>query len=279
MPLFDIPVLIRGAGDLGSGVAYRLVKAGFPVVMTELEHPLLVRTTVSYGMAVSYGSVVVEGITARRATIAEVPALLAEDVIPVLVDPEGQSVNALRPPVVVDARLAKVNLGTTIHDAPLVIGLGPGFIAGVDCHAVIETNRGHWLGRVIWQGNAEPDTGRPARLNGKEGERVLRAPHNGELIQLISTGDFVKIGDVIARVDNTPIIAPFDGVLRGIIDNPIHVTAGLKIGDVDPRAQREHTFTISDKSLAIGGGVVEAVLSAPQIRQLIRASVIKDKPI
>ncbi len=274
-PLFDVLVLIRGAGDLGSGVAYRLVKAGFPVVMTELATPLLVRTTASYGPAVSYNTVVVEGITAQAATADQVTDLVSQGIIPVLVDPEGRSIQALHPPVVVDARVAKANLGTTIDDALLVIGLGPGFTAGADCHAVIETNRGHHLGRVIWQGTAEADTGLPARLNGKEAERVLRAPHDGELTQAIAVGDLVKAGDVIARVGNTPIVAPFDGVLRGLMDAPIHVTAGLKIGDIDPRAKREHCFTISDKSLAIGGGVVEAVLSAPQIRRLLECSSVK----
>jgi xanthine dehydrogenase accessory factor len=275
MPLFDVLVLIRGAGDLGSGVAYRLIKAGFPVVMTELANPLLVRGTVSYGSAVPYGSVIVEGITAHRATPDQVAFRLDEGTIPVVVDPGSETIRTLRPEIVVDARIAKVNLDTTINDAPLVVALGPGFTAGVDCHAVVETNRGHSLGRVYWQGSAEPDTGLPARLNGKEGERVLRAPHDGELVQVVAIGDFVKTGDVIARVDKTPILAAFDGVLRGMLDNPAHVTAGLKIGDLDPRAKREHCFTISDKSLAIGGGVVEAVLSAPQIHRLIRSSLVK----
>ena len=278
MALFDVLALIRGAGDLGSGVAYRLIKAGFPVVMTELDKPLLVRTTVSFGMAVSYNTAIVEGITAHVATPGEIPARLAEGTITVVIDPEGEAIRALRPPIVIDARVAKVNLGTTIADAPLVVALGPGFTAGVDCHAVVETNRGHYLGRVFWAGSAEPDTGLPARLNGKEGDRVLRAPHDGELVEVVPVGGFVKAGEVIARVDKTPIIAPFDGVVRGLIDNPTHVTAGLKIGDLDPRAKREHCFTISDKSLAIGGGVVEAVLSAPQIRRLIQASLEKSRP-
>jgi xanthine dehydrogenase accessory factor len=276
MSLFDVLVLIRGAGDLGSGVAYRLFKAGFPVVMTELASPLMVRTTVSYGSAVPYGSVVVEGITAHRATLDEVPARLAEDTIPVLVDPAGETIRRLRPPVVVDARLAKTKLDTTIHDAPLVIALGPGFVAGVDCHAVVETNRGHALGRVIWQGSAEPDTGVPASVNGRGPERVLRAPKSGELVQVANIGDFVKQGEVIARVDDVPIRAAFDGTLRGLLDTPAQVTEGIKIGDLDPRAKREHCFTISDKSLAIGGGVVEAVLSAPQIRRLLQRAFIAD---
>jgi xanthine dehydrogenase accessory factor len=267
--LFDSLVLIRGAGDLGSGVAYRLIKAGFPVVMTEIASPLMVRTTVSYGTAVYYTSVIIEGIIARHVTLDAAPTLLGEGILPVLVDPRGESIRALHPAVVVDARVAKANLDTTIGDAPLVIGLGPGFTAGLDCHAVVETNRGHNLGRVIWQGSAEPDTGVPARVNGKQAERVLRAPHDGELVQVVAIGERVNAGSVIAHVDETPILAPFDGVLRGLMDNPVHVTAGLKIGDLDPRARREHCFTISDKSLAVGGGVVEAIFTAPQIRRLL----------
>jgi xanthine dehydrogenase accessory factor len=269
MTLFKALVLIRGAGDLGSGVAYRLVKAGFPVVMTELAVPMLVRTTVSYGACVTNRTVVVEGIMARQSTVEEAPTLIDQGMIPVIVDPEGQMIATLKPAVVVDARVAKVNIDTTLNDAPLVIALGPGFTAGIDCHAVIETNRGHHLGRVIWQGSAEPDTGKPARVEGKESERVLRAPHDGLITQVAVIGDFVKAGAVIAKVGDTPIRAPFDGVIRGLIDIETYVTAGIKIGDLDPRAKREHCFTISDKSLAIGGGVLEAVLSAPQVRPLL----------
>ncbi len=270
MTLFEPLVLIRGAGDLGSGVAYRLVRAGFPVVMTELPTPVLVRTTVSYGSCVLNRTVVVEGIRARRAeTPEEALQMIDEGLLPVMVDPEGQMIPALHPAVVVDARVAKVNLDTKIDDAPLVVALGPGFTAGVDCHAVVETNRGHFLGRVYWHGSAEPDTGKPARVNGKESERVLRAPNDGLLVQVAVIGDFVKAGAVIARVGDTPVYAPFDGAIRGLIDVETQVTAGLKIGDVDPRAKREHCFTISDKSLAVAGGVLEAVLSAPQIRSLL----------
>jgi xanthine dehydrogenase accessory factor len=275
MSLFKLPILIRGAGDLASGVAFRLVQAGFPVMMTELAHPLVVRTTVSYGIAVLFNTVTVEGQIARLATIDQVPDMLAENVIPVLVDPDGEAIRALRPPIVIDARMAKVPLDTTINDAPLVVGLGPGYTAGLNCHAVVETNRGHWLGRVYWQGSAEPDTGIPGKINGKGGERILRAPNDGEVEQVEMIGTVVKEGTVLARVGGTPILAPFDGVLRGLIEET-YVTAGLKIGDIDPRAKREHCFTMSDKSLAIGGGVVEAVLSAPQIRRQLQSGFITE---
>src|SRR5450432_1597497 len=190
MPFFEPVVLIRGAGDLGSGVAFRLFKAGFPVAMTELANPLLVRTTVSFGTAVINRSAIVEGITARHATHDQVSAFLAEGVIPIIIDPSKDSIAALRPAVVIDARVAKVNLDTQIDDAPLVIALGPGFNAGVDCHAVIETNRGHKLGRVFWEGSAEPDTGLPGSVAGKEGERVLRAPVDGTVTQVQIIGEY-----------------------------------------------------------------------------------------
>src|SRR5579859_745283 len=250
---FNALVLIRGAGDLGSGVAYRLVKSGFPVVMTELPAPLLVRTTVSYGNAVSYNTVIVEGIEAHKATVDEVPALLAKSIIPVIVDPGKDTIGLLKPPVVVDARVAKTNLDTAFDDAPLVVALGPGCTAGVDCHAVVETNRGHDLGRVIWQGSAQPNTGLPGSIGGKEAERVLRAPTDGTIWQIVNIGEYVKSGTILARVGDLPIYAPFDGVLRGMIDSDVLVSRGMKIGDIDPRAKRKFCFTISDKSLAIGG--------------------------
>ncbi|MEP7288035.1 MAG: selenium-dependent molybdenum cofactor biosynthesis protein YqeB [Chloroflexota bacterium] len=272
MALFDTLILIRGAGDLGSGVAYRLFKAGFPIAMTELAHPLLVRTTVSYGACVHNGGVIVGGVAARRVSYAQVPEMIMHDVISVIVDSSREAIAALRPTVVIDARVAKVNLDTTLQDAPLVIALGPGFTAGVDCHAVIETNRGHHLGRVIWEGSAEPDTGQPGNVNGKVGDRVLRAPVDGAVTQVVVVGEYVQAGAIIARVADQPIIAPFDGVLRGLVDNDTVVRAGLKIGDLDPRAKREYCFTISDKSLAIGGGAVEAVLSAPQLQGVLHRS-------
>jgi xanthine dehydrogenase accessory factor len=268
----DCLVIILGAGDLASGTAYRLVKAGFPVVMTELPQPTMVRTTVSYGACVMHGAVIVDGVQARRAELADVPAVLADGVIPVLVDPDSLAVGTLKPAVVVDGRVAKVNLGVGLHDASLVVGLGPGFTAGVDCHAVVETNRGHMLGRVLWHGAAEPDTGVPAAVNGKSADRVIRAPANGVVTQARVIGSVIRAGTVIAHVDGVPVIAPFDGVLRGLIDDDVMVTRGLKIADLDPRLNREHCFTLSDKSLAIGGGVVEAVFSAPQIRDQLYTS-------
>lgn len=266
-------VIVRGGGDLASGVVYRLVKAGFPALVIELERPLAIRRAVALAAAVFEGQVAVEGLTARRvAHLDEIAQVQAAGEVPVLVDPDGASIGALRPAVVVDARLAKRNLGTAQTDAPLVIGLGPGFTAGVDCHAVIETNRGHFLGRVLWQGEAQPDTGSPGSVQGHALDRVLRAPCAGTVTPLAAIGDTVRAGDMLATVGGQEVRAPFDGVLRGLIHPSVSVRAGLKIGDVDPRGEREHCFTVSEKALAIGGGVLEAILSAPQLALLLRAT-------
>ncbi|NWF68937.1 MAG: EF2563 family selenium-dependent molybdenum hydroxylase system protein [Chloroflexi bacterium] len=259
--------LVRGGGDLASGVIYRLHRAGFPVIVTELEKPLLVRRTVSYGTAVFSGEITVQGVTAKHvASLSEAATILAQDMIAVIVDPQGESIVALKPAILVDSRVAKTNIDTIIDDAPLVIALGPGFNAGVDCHAVIETNRGHNLGRVIWHGYAEPDSGVPASIGGISHSRLLRAPTDGFVEALAEIGAALDVGAQIARVGGQTVSAPFAGVLRGLIHEGVLVTANMKIGDLDPRAQRENCFTISDKSLAIGGGVLEAVFSALQIR-------------
>ena len=263
-------VLIKGAGDLASGVAWRLHRCGFPVVMTEIARPLAVRRGVAFAQAVYAGEMTVQGVTARRVDdLAAAHAALDEGIIPVLVDPQAACRATLRPAVLVDAIMAKVNTGTHLEDAPLVIALGPGFTAGVDCHAVVETNRGHDLGRVLWEGSAMPDTGVPGEIGGQTARRVLRAPCAGQLRPLHAIGDRVQAGEVIATVNGEEVQAPFAGVLRGLIHESVPLTAGMKIGDVDPRAVREHCFTISDKSLAIAGGVLEAILSAPQIRPLL----------
>lgn len=274
MALFSrVPVLVRGAGDLASGAIYRLQRAGFPVIVAELPAPLLVRRTVSYGEAVYSGVITVDGVTARRAdNPADVPRLLDAGDVPVLVDADGDALRQLAPVVVLDGRMQKVNLGTTIDDAPLVVALGPGFTAGVDCHAIVETNRGHDLGRVIWSGSAEPDTGEPGAVQGQTHSRVLRAPADGHVTPYAAIGDTIEAGQTIAMLGETPITAAFRGVLRGLIHEQVFVRKGMKIGDLDPRARRENCFTISDKSLAIGGGVLEAVLSAPQVRPYLQAT-------
>jgi xanthine dehydrogenase accessory factor len=274
--LFERPkVWVRGGGDIASGVIYRLVRAGFSVIVSELENPLLVRRAVSYGSAVYEGIITVEGLTAILVVdLAQAQAMFQTEQISVIIDPQGKSMRQYQPDVVVDARLAKRNIDTLIDDAGLVIGLGPGFEAGVDCHAVVETNRGHHLGRVYWEGSAEPDTGQPGAVNGVTNTRVLRAPQDGYVIGKTAIGEHIQKGQVIAHLQTDehasgiiPIVAQFDGVLRGIIHQSVHVTTGYKIGDLDPRNIPANCFTISEKSLAVGGGVLEAILSANYVRK------------
>ena len=254
-------VIIRGAGDIATGIALRLKRAHLSVVMTEMPAPTAIRRTVAFSQAVVLGETRVEDITARRAdTPEQALALLREGVIPVLPDPEGGCIPALQPDAVVDAILAKKNLGTKITDAPAVIGVGPGFTAGVDCHAVVETMRGHTLGRVYYQGSALPNTGIPGLIGGFAGERVLRAPADGAFRQILDIGAQVKQGDVAATVDGVPMTCTLDGVLRGILPEGTPVHQGMKAGDIDPRCKVEHCYTASDKALAVGGGVLEAIL-------------------
>lgn len=253
-------VVVKGAGDLGSGVVWRLRRCGFPVVVLETPRPTVIRRGVAFATAVYRGTAVVEGVSARLAEVAEVPALLEQGVVPVLVDPQGQSLPRLRPDVLVDAILAKRNTGTRRNDAPLVIALGPGFRAGEDCHAVVETARGHFLGRVYWQGEALPNTGIPGEVGGVSEARVVRAPAAGTFRALVQIGDGVQAGQPLAVVDGHEVTARIGGVVRGLLQDGLAVHAGMKVGDIDPRGERTHCFTISDKALAVAGGVLEAIL-------------------
>ena len=254
-------VLIRGAGDLASGIALRLWRAGMRVVMTDLPQPTAIRRTVCFSQAIRFGETTVEDVTARRCeTRDEVRAALDADVIPVLMDPEAACRSWLRPDALVDAILAKQNLGTRITDAPVVIGVGPGFCAGKDCHAAVETMRGHTLGRVIRSGEPLPNTNIPGLIGGFAGERVLRAPCDGIFTAVHRIGDTVEEGETIGFVEGQPMKCTISGVLRGVLDDGVPVKKGMKSGDVDPRCKPEYCTTISDKALAVGGGVVEAVL-------------------
>lgn len=251
--------VLRGGGDLATGVAWRLTRAGWPVVVCELAEPLTIRRTVAVSTAVTEGDIDIESMRAVLAPDADAAVALARDgVVGVVVSPELPSLDAH---VVVDARLAKRNIDTTIDDAPLVVGLGPGFTAGVDCHAAIETERGHRLGRLLWSGTTAPDTGVPGTIGARSAERVLRSPAAGTASWRVAIGDLVEPGQAIGEVAGQAVTAPFAGIVRGLIHEQVSLSAGLKIGDVDPRCDASACFEISDKALAIGGGVVEAVLS------------------
>ncbi len=252
-------VVVRGGGDLATGVVYRLRAAGFPVVVLELAHPLAIRRPVSVASAVSEGHMVVDGLEATRVgDVAEAIEAANKGVVAVLVSSALPDVPAS---VVVDARLAKRNIDTSIDDAPLVVALGPGFVAGTDCHAAVETMRGHSLGRVIWEGSPIPNTGEPGMIGGKTSERVVRSGRPGHLRWNVAIADAVSADDVIGDIDGEPIRSRINGVVRGLLAAGYEVEAGWKVADIDPRADTSACFEISDKSLAVGGGVLEAVLT------------------
>ena len=258
--------VLRGGGDLATGVAWRLTRAGWPVVVLELPEPLTVRRTVALSTAVTDGEISVEGMRGVLVETAEEAVSLARSLAgrggaAVLVASQLGALVSTPPDVVVDARLAKRNIDTTIDDAGIVVGLGPGFTVGRDCDAVVETMRGHDLGRVIWSGSAQPDTGTPAELGGRSASRVLRARAEGQVVWHAGIADVVVEGQPLGAVGDAVVAAPFDGVLRGAIRPGIKVPAGLKIGDVDPRCDPSACWEISDKALAVGGGVLEAILA------------------
>lgn len=251
--------VVKGAGDLATGVACRLQRVGFQVLMTEVAQPTVIRRTVAFAEAVHEGRCEVEGIEAVLvADAASARAAFDRSSVAVLVDPEARAAVEMRPALLVDAIIAKRNLGTRIGDARAVVALGPGFRAGVDAHAVVETMRGHDLGRVLWHGEALANTGIPGEIGGHGAERVLRSPKAGIFTGVREIGDRVEPGDQIGEVDGEPVFTTIGGVLRGILRTGLPVTPGFKVGDVDPRAAREHCFTVSDKALAVAGGVLEA---------------------
>jgi len=263
-------ILIRGGGDLASGVALRLHKSGFKVVITELPKPLAVRRLASFSEAIYTGEMTLEGIIAKRVNEIDDPLrvlqLLSKGRIPIIIDPEGKSIQAVHPTVIVDARMLKAAPEALRHSAKLYIGLGPGFIGGANCHAAIETQRGPWLGRVLWDGPTLSDSGIPEPVGAKQTERALYAPIDGSLVPHKSIGDFVQEGELIAEINGQPINATLKGILRGLIHPDVDVKEGMKIGDVDPRNDPQLCNHASDKALAVGGGVLEAILSKPEIR-------------
>ncbi len=259
--LTDLRVLIRGAGEMASGIAHRLFRSHLRLAMTEIPGPIAVRRKVSFCEAVWDGTAEVEGVTARRVDDASgIDPALDAGRIPVLVDPDLECLAAWRPHVLIDATVAKRNLGTHRDMAELVIGFGPGFTAGRDVDVVVETNRGHDLGRLIFEGSAEPNTGVPGSTLGYTVERVLRSPADGVFEPLVEIGDPVEAGQVVARVDGHEIRTRIDGVVRGLLRPGLRVWKGIKAGDVDPRGLRRNCFTISEKARALGGSALEAIL-------------------
>lgn len=257
----DLVVVIKGAGEMASGVAWRLANAGFRVLMTERPEPLAVRRGTSFCEAVSLGRFTVEGREAVLIQAAEeAQSTWRSGRLPVLVDSGLRCLKALRPQVLVEATVSKHNTGLRPDLAPLVIALGPGYVAGVDCHYVVETNRGHDLGRIIESGPAAPNTGIPGTIGGYNRERVLRAPVAGLFETPLPLGARVKAGQVVATVDGQPVRVEIAGALRGLLRSGVRVAAGCKVGDVDPRDNPEQAFTISDKARALGGAVLEAIL-------------------
>jgi len=264
-------VLIRGGGDLASGVSLRLHRAGLKVLITEIAHPLAVRLTVAFANTVYEGQYTVDGVKSKLIDADQLSTWDEVDTIPVLIDSDLDILSSHTFPVIVDARLTKQNPTPLPKEVPLHIGLGPGFSAGRDCHAVIETRRSHTLGRVIWQGTSQPDSGLPEG----DSRRVLRAPADGILTARASIGEHLMEGQLIAEIQSSTsnqkfeVTSPFVGVLRGLIHNGLQVTKGLKIGDVDPRNDETLCYLVSDKALAIGGGVLEAILSRKEIREVL----------
>lgn len=259
-------IIVRGGGDLATGTIHKLYRCGFPVLVLETDAPSAIRRNVAFCEAVYTGSQTVENVTCTRAeNIEDALSLLRARALPLLIDPDGACIAQLRPLAVVDAILAKRNIGTHRAMAPITVALGPGFAAGEDVHAVVETRRGHHLGRVILEGSASENTGVPGIIAGYGRERVIHSPADGILRNVRSITDTVKKGEMIALVEHaqgeTPVYATLDGLLRGLIRDGHPVTKGFKIADIDPRTEEyENCFTISDKARCIAGGVLEAIL-------------------
>lgn len=254
-------ILIKGAGDLASGIACRLHECGFSIVMTDLAVPTTVRRTVAFSRAIYEGKTQIENtVGILCSNLDDINSAIANNNIAVIVDPMAEIRKEYKPDVVVDAIIAKKNLGTDINDARVVIGVGPGFTAGADCHCVIETKRGHYLGKCIYQGSAIANTGIPGDIGGYTVERILRAPADGVFEPSVDIGCRVEQGDICGYVAGIPMVSSIAGVVRGLLQNGVVVTQGMKAGDVDPRCEEAHCMSVSDKARAIGGGVLEAIL-------------------
>ncbi|MBS4534570.1 EF2563 family selenium-dependent molybdenum hydroxylase system protein [Clostridium sp. D2Q-14] len=257
----DKLAVIRGAGDIATGIGHRLYRSGFNIIFLDTDAPTVVRRKVAFAEAVYNGEITVEGLKGKLASNKdESLKLLEEGILPIIIDPKGKSIKELEPKVVVDAILAKKNLGTNRDMAEVVIGVGPGFEAGKNVDAVVETKRGHMLGKVILEGKPEPNTGIPGNILGYTDERVLKGNNSGNIKVLKNIGSIVKKGEVVASIDGVDVMAKIDGVIRGMIRDNYPVKLGMKIGDVDPRGEEKYCYLISDKARAVGGGVLEAIL-------------------
>lgn len=265
-----IKVILRGGGDLASGVALRLVRIGIQVLICELANPYAVRRSVSYAEAIYTGAVQIEGTRCIRIdSPGQIQTVLIENAIPIMVDSELSVVEFFQPDVIIDGRMTKAPGDIHLTNSPFLVGLGPGFCCGINCHAAVETRRGPNLGRVVYEGCTEEDTGEPETVAGHGRERVLRAPTAGIFHPLAEIGDCVAAGQAIGEVGNQIIRAKFDGMIRGILQDGLKVTRGLKVGDLDPRIDPSLIHKVSDKALSVGGGVVEAILSRPEFRKLL----------
>ena len=258
----DNRVIIRGAGEMASGVIRRLFLAGFEVIALEQDSPDCIRRTVCYAEAISKGKIVIEGVTAKQAkSMAEINNIISQNTVPVMIDPEAKSLPLLKAFAVIDGRMLKTNLDNSIHDAPLVIGFGPGLVAGRDVHFVVETHRGHDLGRIISEGTAMPDTGIPGPIRNHTIDRVLRSPADGVFQTAMDIGDSVQAGDEIGTVGSHTISAVISGIVRGLLASGSAVTANQKIGDIDPRGIRSYCHTLSDKTRTLSGAALEIIVT------------------
>jgi len=255
-------VLIRGGGEIASAVAHKLARSHFKICLTEIARPLAVSRMVAFSEAIYDGEKEIEGVVARRITSTEdVNSCWRENKIPILVDPEAKVRNRLHPDILIDAVMAKRNLGTKITDAPLVIGLGPGFQAGRDVHVVVETNNSENLGKVILEGEAEKDTGVPLVMEGLSAERVMHSPEDGLFLADQQIGDTVLTGETVASVAGKPVKSEIDGVIRALLRSNVEVRKGTKLGEVDPSGCQEHCYSIRPRMRAIAGGVLEAIMT------------------
>ncbi len=264
----NLTVLLRGGGDLASAVIHKLKKSGFPVIVCDLPQPSCVRRTVSYCNAIYEGDWEIEGVTSRHIDdLSKIGPTLEEGLVPILTLPDSLVRDFVKPDIFIDATLSKRPPDYDLSWAPLVIGLGPAIEAGKQAHVVVETKRGHYLGRLVHQGQALANTGVPGAIDGVDRDRVLRAPRAGSIMNLREIGDRVEAGDIILTVDGEAVRSLIPGVVRGLIAPGFQVSKGQKIGDIDPRGEQDYVRTISDKGRTIAGGVLEAILAHFPSRQ------------